>query len=193
MTGGPSALSLAAAGLYLILIVATGLALASAIGQRQITWHKIAWAAISAIFFGLVLIRVFTVEELVRTDLREVLLKEGVYEDRRAVQGPLFVLVLAMALAVAAGLLYFVARGVRGRRDIAAIVAIGCTGGMVFLLALRLLSLHSVDELLYGPLKLNWVADLGLSLTVLGSAIRYVSVVRSGSSGKAASPRRSQR
>jgi hypothetical protein len=193
MTGAPSALSLAAAGMYMIVVTAVVLACVRAIALQQVPWHKFAWGAIAALFLGLVLMRIFSVEELVRSELRGKLYTEGVYENRRSLQAPLFVFVFAMATVIAGGLFNFVARGVRGRRNIAAIIAIGCTGGMLFLLALRLVSLHSVDELLYGTFKLNWVADLGLSLIVLGCAVRYVRVVGGGPSGRSASPPRSQR
>jgi hypothetical protein len=44
--------------------------------------------------------------------------------------------------------------------------------------ALRLASLHAVDALLYSPVKLNWVIDLGASLVVMLSAIGYIRLVR---------------
>jgi hypothetical protein len=44
-------------------------------------------------------------------------------------------------------------------------------------MALRIASLHMIDALLYGPLKLNWVIDIGGSLVVLVAAIYYVQLV----------------
>ena len=49
------------------------------------------------------------------------------------------------------------------------IVAVKDGLSLVFLLLLRIVSLHSVDLLLYGPLKLNWVIDLGACAIVLAS------------------------
>ena len=43
------------------------------------------------------------------------------------------------------------------------------------LYALRLVSLHDVDKVLYsgGILRPNWLLDIGLSLTVAGAAFAY--------------------
>lgn len=174
---GPSVLSLVAAGLYLFVAAFAMSAFWMASSRQQIVWHRGAWVAIAAIFVILALMRVFGIEELMRVNLRMTLYSEGAYETRRTLQGPLFAIVFLTAAAIAAGFLYFVAKGVRGRRNLAALVAIACTGGMIFLAVLRLVSLHSVDELLYGPLKMNWITDLGLSMAVLGSALRYRQVV----------------
>jgi hypothetical protein len=48
---------------------------------------------------------------------------------------------------------------------------------MVMLLGLRIVSLHQIDVLLYGPAKLNWVIDIGASLTVLTAAGFYIRLV----------------
>lgn len=178
MQVGPSPLSLVAAGLYLLVAGAAVTAVWRALVLRQVAWHRWGWAMIAAMFIGFALMRVFAIEEILRSDLRMALYFDDVYETRRSLQGPLFAIIFIIAAAMAASLVYFVASGVKGRRNGAALVAIGCTGGMFFLAALRLVSLHSVDALLYGPMKLNWIADLGLSLCVLASALRYRMVVR---------------
>jgi hypothetical protein len=41
---------------------------------------------------------------------------------------------------------------------------------MLGLIALRMISLHAVDSLLYGGLRLNWWLDIGLSLLVGAAA-----------------------
>lgn len=174
----PSALSLAAAGIYLLVAAAAALALWRAFVLRQTVWHRWTWAIIAMVFVGLALLRIFAVEELLRTDLRMTLYQEGAYDERRSFQGPLFAVVFTIAATGVAGLFYFLVKGVRGRRNIVTLVATGCTAGMIFLLALRLLSLHSVDELLYGPIKLNWFADLGMTVAALVSAVRYFLIVR---------------
>jgi hypothetical protein len=43
---------------------------------------------------------------------------------------------------------------------------------------LRVISLHAIDALLYGPIKLNWVIDLGTSLIVLSAAAYYTRYTR---------------
>jgi len=75
-------------------------------------------------------------------------------------------------------LLYRWGLGLRGRRNVARLAAVLAACAMLFLMALRAISLHPIDALLYGPLKLNWIVDLGASFLVLGSAIHYTRIVR---------------
>ena len=65
-----------------------------------------------------------------------------------------------------------------GRRNIAVAIGIASCGVMLAIIALRMISLHAMDRLLYGPLKLNWVGDLGASALVLGAAIYYVLLLK---------------
>lgn len=178
MQSVPSTLSLVAVGLYIAVVGVALMVWSRAFQQRQAAWHRQAWAMIAVTFVVFGLMRVLGIEEALQTDLRSALYIESRYEERRAFQGPLFGAVFIVAAAMAAGLFYYVANGVRGRRNIATLVAVGCTGGMIMLVALRLVSLHSVDALLYGPMKINWIADVGLTLAVLGCAVRYRTVVR---------------
>lgn len=182
MEAGPSTLSIVAVLLYAAVAFCAILAASRAQVRRQVAWHTWAWYIIAALFLALALARLLNVEEWLRGDLRSLLYSEHAYERRRMLQRPLFALLFIVAATVVAGLFYHLVRGQSGRRNTAAVVALGCTGGMLFLLLLRLVSLHSVDAVLYGPLKLNWVADIGLSLTVIASALSYRKVVgaRSG-------------
>ncbi len=179
MIAAPSTLSLVAAVIYLV-VAGTAIAAWLAAGWRsQVRWHRVAWGIIAALFVGFAVTRFYGLEDWVRGDLRMMLYADQTYEERRSFQKPLFAIVFMVAAAIVGGLIYFLARGVRGRRNIAALVAIGCTGGLVFLLALRLVSLHSVDALLYGRFKINWFADLGMTAAVWACAVRYCLVVRS--------------
>ncbi len=45
-------------------------------------------------------------------------------------------------------------------------------------ISIRTVSFHALDRLLDGPLKLNWVGDIGATLTVIGAAVIYVRSVR---------------
>lgn len=173
-----STLSLLAAALYLVVAGAAIAAAVEAIRHRQIAWHLIMWGIIAALFIGLALVRFYGLEEMLRGDLRMILYAERIYDERRSLQKPLFAIVFVVAASMVGGLVYFLAKGVRGRRNVATLVAIGCTGGLMCLAALRLVSLHSVDALLYGPLKINWFADLGMTIAVSVCAIRYCLIVR---------------
>ena len=117
--------------------------------------------------------RVFAVEEWLRSDLREMLYERHSYEQRRVLQEPLTVLIIVGAAGAAAWIMYFVMTSVKGRRNVALIAALGCSGGLFVLAAFRVISLHFIDDLLYGPLKLNWCLDLGLSLSALACGVRY--------------------
>ncbi len=48
---------------------------------------------------------------------------------------------------------------------------------MIGLMMLRIISLHMIDRLLFGPLKLNWVFDIGSTLAVLAAALYYIAIV----------------
>ncbi len=178
MLGGTSAFSLVAAMLYVIVASAAMLAVSRAMIQRQVKWHRWVWMAVFATFMVLALLRVLNVEDWLRNDLRTAFYDKNMYENRRIVQAPLTAVLLLVSAALPAGLLYGVAKGVNGRRNVAALGALVATGGMIFLYVLRLVSLHSVDALLYGPFKLNWLIDIGLSLAALACALRYRSVVQ---------------
>jgi hypothetical protein len=45
---------------------------------------------------------------------------------------------------------------------------------MLLLLALRIVSLNAVDAVLFGPLKVNWITDIGASVFVIAAALYYV-------------------
>ena len=170
-------LSLIAAAFYGVVVFGCLLALAAALARRQIRWHVAAWTALALLFAVLAVMRIFAIEEWLREELRLLLRFEGAYDERRAVQGPVFAILFVSAAAIGGYWTYHVSRSIRGRRNIAAMIAIasGCT--LVFLMMLRIVSLHSVDALLYGPLKLNWIIDLGTSAAVLTSSVLYWLIV----------------
>lgn len=148
-----------------------------AILQRQIAWHGWLWAIVALVFITLALMQVCAVEEWMSADLRSMLRRGGVYMDRGYIQKPLVAFLLLIALGLAAGLVCFLAKGAGRRCDIAAIGGLGCTGAMILLAAIRLVSLHSTDALLFGPLRLNWFIDFGLSVAALACVLRYLAVV----------------
>lgn len=175
---GPSLLSLAASGLYGVIIVACLLATSAAMRLRQPARHWQIWAVIALVFAVLAAIRITGLEDILRDALREIMRSERAYGDRRAIQRPLAAGALALVSLIGGFVVFNQARSVRGRRNVALLVATGSAMVMALLIALRIISLHQVDSLLYGPLKLNWVIDLSASLLVLGSAGLYLKLVR---------------
>jgi len=171
-------LSLAAAGFYVVVVAAVLTALLTARKQRQQPWHSRVWLVVALVFVALAASRVYSLEEILRTELREWLRAEGAIAGRRVWQG--YLIAGALAATSAGGLFacYWASRKVKGRRNLAALIALGSTVAMLMLVAMRIISLHALDQLLFGPLKLNWVGDLGLSLTVLAAAIYYVRILR---------------
>lgn len=172
-----STLSLSAAGIYVIVLAACLAAAFAAARFRQAPAHWRTWAFIALGFSLLAFLRVIGAEEIIRDSFRQLLAVEGVYENRRSFQRPLAAGILGtMSAAVALGLLrqWYLARG---RRNVAVVVGLAGLATMVMLLGLRIVSLHQLDMLLYGPLKLNWIMDLGASLAVLGAALLYIRFV----------------
>lgn len=178
MPEGPSLLSFAAAGFYALVVIACLAAAYVARDQKQQIWHFQVWIAVSALFVFFIVSRILGLEETLRADLRGWLRAEDMVEDRRVMQGAF--IAGAIALLAAAGLyaVYLVSRRIQGRRNIAAAIAGGCGLGMLGLIALRTISLHAMDRLLYGPLKLNWVGDLGASAAIIAAAAYYVWLIR---------------
>jgi hypothetical protein len=170
-------LSLIAAAFYGAVVAACLLALAAALARRQIRWHLVGWSALALLFGVLAAMRVFAIEELLREELRLLLRAEGTYDNRRALQGPVFAALFIAAAVIGGFWTFHISRTIRGRRNIAAMVAIASGSTLVFLMMMRIVSLHSVDQLLYGPLKLNWIIDLGASTIVLASCVYYWRVV----------------
>jgi len=178
MSAGPSVLSLLGSGLYLLVLLACLVAAGTAVRGRQLAAHWQSWALVALLFGLFALLRFYNVEEIVRGTLRAYFRAEGSYADRRAVQAPLVALLLAIVALVTAALMYRWSRVVRGRRNVARVVAVVAVLAMLLLIALRLASLHALDALLFWPLKLNWIIDIGASLTVLAAAAYYVKLVR---------------
>ncbi|NJO13723.1 MAG: hypothetical protein HC870_00155 [Rhizobiales bacterium] len=147
--------------------------------MRQPQRHWLIWAGVALVFAALVASRVMGIEEHLRDLLREGLRADQIYSERRSFQRPLAAAALAAGALFAGFMLWRETRAVKGRRNLALLVAMGSAMVMVLLIVLRIISLHQVDSLLYGPLKLNWVIDLGTTALVLGSAVLYLTLVRS--------------
>lgn len=173
-TIAPTALSLAAAAIYLGVLLSCLFAGLEAMKQRRSPWHWRIWFAIAALFGLFAVVRGLALEELMRDHLRAEFFNDGLYEQRRNVQRP----IAAFAIAIAAALVLLVpmrfAKSFRSRRGLAVFAACASALAMVFLRVMRLISLHQIDALLYGPLKLNWIIDLGASLMVAAAAAVFI-------------------
>ncbi len=147
-------------------------------GSRR---HALAWLLCSAAFIGMAVLRLLGAEDRIRQALRALVLAEGSYDDRAALQVPLVALILAGMI-----LLVFVARRVwrskpRGNSDRLLGVALLSVAAFNPLYAVRMISWHGTDRILYsGSIRLNWILDLGLCAAVAGAAILYLRAVRSG-------------
>lgn len=164
---------------YILVAIAAGAGAGVAHNRRQQAWHMRSWLLLACLFLLLAASRMFDVEEMLRYNLRQMLRADAAYEHRREFQRPLVAGLVAIAAMFGFWWTYRVARRIKGRRNIAVMVALVSGACMVLLIAMRMISLHLIDALLYGPLKLNWVADVGLSWMVIGAAIYYIRVVLS--------------
>jgi hypothetical protein len=175
---GHSILNLAASGIYGCVVMMCLAAALTAHRSRQMPRHVWTWLLLALFFAALVALRLFEVEEAVRDSLRAAMRAEGSYDQRRDIQRPIVAAIIVLACASTLGLLYRTTRIVRGRRNVARVAALVAALAMLVLMTLRMISLHAIDALLYGPVKLNWVIDLGASLAVLGAAAYYTRLVR---------------
>lgn len=173
----PSILSLSAAGLYTVILGVCLFAAASARRSRQPFASSRTWVLIAMFFGALALMRIAGAEELLRSALRSELRAEGGYNDRRELQRQLVIALMAIFAGLFLWALWLQYRAAHGRRNVAQFVAVAAVGMMIFLMTLRIVSLHQIDMLLYGPAKLNWIIDLGSGLVVMAAAGFYVRVV----------------
>jgi hypothetical protein len=171
-------LSLAAAVLYGGVAAACLLAWSQARGSHQQAWHAAIWLGAAVLFAMLIASRVFNVEELARLELREALRMRGEFGQRRDTQGWIVAAVLTLVAAAGLYAAYTITSRISGRRNIAVAVAATSCGVMLAVIAMRMVSLHALDALLFGPLKLNWVGDIGASCATLGAAIYYSLLLR---------------
>lgn len=140
--------------------------------------HKLAWAGLAVLFVLLLVFRIMNAEAMIREYFRACLWAAGDYERRRDFQRPIVAGLILVAGFSGLWWITLIYRSLTDRRNLAVLLALSAGAGMVVLLAMRLVSLHAIDALLYGPAKLNWVADAGLSCIVASAAIYYSKVFR---------------
>lgn len=163
----PTALSLAAAAIYIGVSVLCMLAgTISLDGAARTSRLQPGWFSIAGLFVILALNRILVIEDRFDEYLRDVARESGAYEGRTAWQGPLSVIAILLVLLVVTILARNWARSRGDKRRQALGVAQLAAFAMLGLIALRLISFHPIDSLLYGGLRLNWWFDVGLSLLV---------------------------
>ena len=147
------------------------------------------WCSVAAFFLGILALRLIGLEQIAHDTVRSWFVSEGDYADRRAWQGPLAVVAILM---LAVGFAVFVRMAVRRRADAVTWtirMALGGVWAMTGLIAIRLISFHGTDQLLYKGPHLNWVVDMGATLTSLAGAAGFIRAVRLLRKGRAASRR----
>lgn len=134
---------------------------------------------LTVFFCVLMASRLFNLEDLLREILRDIMRENGLYESRANLQLPIVLFSLVIAGAAGFWLCFRIAQRLKRSNDYAVSLAIAAGMGLAFLYTLRIISLHVMDRLLYGPLKLNWIGDMGASILTFGCALYYVRLLRS--------------
>lgn len=182
--------SVLATMVYALVVFACGAAALAARARGRPARQTAGWLACAAAFAALAMVRLLDVEDRAREVLRRVIRGAGSYEERAFLQLPLVVLTLAggLVMLLFAYRLLHRRNADRGRTLVcAALVAVAA---FVPLYALRTISWHPVDSVLYsGPVRLNWILDLGLSALVGGAAL--LSLLPQGKAPQAAGRLRS--
>ena len=118
------------------------------------------WLAAAALMVGLIAMRLAGGEDRIRQAAREMAMQSGNYASRWEFQIPLALGVALAGTALLAGLLRHWRAAPRGSRQRLVIVSRFGMLGLLLLYALRLVSLHQIDAILYaGPLRLNWIFE----------------------------------
>jgi len=182
----------------LIYVVAALMALRAGVATRRPDpvrtipqWHGRVWLFAAVLFAACAVSRFLGIEEGLRAVLRGELQVERVYDVRREFQSVLASIII-VALSVAAIFAGWRVQqsGVLARRGLSreVIWAAAACCVMIVLIAIRMVSLHALDMLLYRGPRLNWVVDMGATFAVMVLAWRYPAEL-----GKAAARMRHKR
>jgi hypothetical protein len=138
------------------------------------------WAGCAAFFVALATARIFDVEERGRSTLRALAQDANLYANRWSWQAPLAAIATLGAIVLLA-LAIRTFPGAKSKKRLAIWISRQAVLAFVTLFAMRMISLHAIDSLLYaGPIRLNWLLDGGLTLTVLIAAVVYALGRRAG-------------
>ena len=141
--------------------------------------HRMVWFTVACSFLALLVFRVIQGEDLVRNNLRAFARGHDLYEMRHDYQAALVGIVLVGGALVAFAVWQRWFRQRLSRESLLVRVATVATLAFVPLYALRIISLHAVDALLYaGPVRLNWILELALCLMIMACALAYGQTVK---------------
>lgn len=171
-----SLLNLIAVAGYCLTASACTCGLILAFVRRRSLTEKFCWFGCAITFFALAIIRSLELEDIARVALRQVVLDADMYTQRSTFQAPLALLLL-FGLCLAVWMALKIWRSMQpGTSARLIFIATTATLGFVPLFALRILSYHAIDAVLYfGPIRPNWVIDGVLTGTVLICAYLYCS------------------
>ena len=173
-------LNLGGSAIYVAVAVLCAMAWRAAHQKFQSRRHTYTWL-ISSVFFVLLAInRLSMLEARAKQELQALFEFSFAYAERQSVQEPLAAIAL-IVIGIGLFVLFRRKRGEwAGRRAHAVLVAQLGVVGMIGLIALRIISYHPIDSILYRGLHLNWAIDVGLSVAVGWAAWRYRAVLNSG-------------
>ena len=141
--------------------------------HRRTNGHFVNWLVIAGFFLFLMALRGFLIEDWTEQTLRRALKTGQLYEERRELQAALAAGLATVSLIAVGFAVRRAIQRVEDRLDWTVLVANGASLAMAGLVGLRLLSYHTIDEILYG-LRLNWIIDVGATLAVTLSALLYM-------------------
>lgn len=136
------------------------------------TRDSLNWLLCGFWFVGIALVRALGLEEKSRQSLRTTITEFGAYSDRTSFQIPLTILAILLGVFFLWLFLRQLNRTAGKKVERLILWSQFAALGFVPLFALRILSLHATDQILYrgGVFRLNWLLDGGLTLLVAGCA-----------------------
>lgn len=169
-----SSASLAAIFAYALAAFLCARAAGGALHSGQSRRQLVSWRACTAFYGLLIVLRLLDAEDQTRRALRTYIRTSGEYDSRWLLQAPL----VAVTLVASVALLVPAWRAWTRRRSdpcgLLALTGLFAICAFVPLYTLRMISLHSIDGILYGgSLPLNWVLDLVLVVITGVAAYLY--------------------
>lgn len=162
---------------YVIAAIPCLIAALATLRTRRSATDALIWLAAMGLLLAMSAARANGLEDILRETMREAASSGGWYGSRRNAQVLAITAVLVLVLAAGS---WWALRGKRNaRRGSLSIrfvrAALIAMLAFAALYALRIVSMHAVDQLLYaGPVRLNWVLDAGLTASIAIAALLYI-------------------